>query len=517
MKLPENRFYWMGIVIFKDTGTLATHWFTTQIRLMKHLLSAKWISTAISCMPVVIVLHLLSMADSTAQPYDHKRANYWYFGRNSGVQFSGDSVQPMTNSAMNQLEGCATISDTAGNLLFYTNGIFVWNKFHLKMPNGNNLHGDWSSANSALIVPAPCTDNIYYIFTTPAFAGVSSGQSEMEYAVVDMNLWEGKGDVVSKNHVLMPTALEMLGGTRHANTRDYWVVGQATNTNTFHSFLVTGNGVSETPVLSPVGELIEVKDYEQAAISTLKFSPSGTRVAVTYYGSQKILLLDFDASSGELSNPLELPVFRAWSSAFSPSENVLYVETSGAVDQYDLSSPDSAAIMASELHVFQYGSNSGSLQLGPDQKIYATQYESEYLSVIRQPDVVGMGCDFVQQGVFLDGKVSLLGITNFVQSYFSREALSDPCAITSDETVAGRSITLFPNPMIDHINVSFPDPVPHVSIRMFNSAGQQVHHSIHASRHQVTISREALPAGIYLLECVLNHLHTYVEKVVVLE
>lgn len=40
---------------------------------------------------------------------------------------------------MESFEACASISDSAGNLLFYTNGEKVWNKNHEVMPNGEGL------------------------------------------------------------------------------------------------------------------------------------------------------------------------------------------------------------------------------------------------------------------------------------------------------------------------------------------------------------------------------------------
>ena len=46
----------------------------------------------------------------------------WYFGLGAGLDFSnGDPVQ-IPGGAMETFEGCAIVSDAAGNVVFYTNG-----------------------------------------------------------------------------------------------------------------------------------------------------------------------------------------------------------------------------------------------------------------------------------------------------------------------------------------------------------------------------------------------------------
>ncbi len=98
-------------------------------------------------------------------------ASNWYFGGNAGIHFdSNGNVTALTDGKLNTLEGCATISDTNGVLLFYTDGRTIYDRNHTIMPNGNygagtGLFGDPSSTQSAIIVPKPDYPNIYYIFT----------------------------------------------------------------------------------------------------------------------------------------------------------------------------------------------------------------------------------------------------------------------------------------------------------------------------------------------------------------
>ena len=103
-----------------------------------------------------------------------KQAANWYFGENAGLQFDLDNkrVNVVRDGQLNTREGCASISDDRGNLLFYTDGVTIWNKNHDIMPNGTGLHGDSSSAQSGIIVPNPEDPNIYYVFTVDNFIGI---------------------------------------------------------------------------------------------------------------------------------------------------------------------------------------------------------------------------------------------------------------------------------------------------------------------------------------------------------
>ncbi|MBP6391037.1 MAG: hypothetical protein KA175_09160 [Flavobacteriales bacterium] len=109
--------------------------------------------------------------------------NKWWFFGEAGVDFNGPQPIAYFNSAMDQTEGSASISDDQGNLLFYTDGVQVWNRNDQAMPNGSGLMGHSSSTQSALIVPRPSACGLYYIFTTYA----SCIGTPLHYSVVDMS------------------------------------------------------------------------------------------------------------------------------------------------------------------------------------------------------------------------------------------------------------------------------------------------------------------------------------------
>ena len=65
-----------------------------------------------------------------------QQGNNWYFGAYAGLTFNTNPPTALTNGSLLSEEGCATMSDAQGNLLFYTDGQTVYNKNHLAMPNG---------------------------------------------------------------------------------------------------------------------------------------------------------------------------------------------------------------------------------------------------------------------------------------------------------------------------------------------------------------------------------------------
>ena len=56
------------------------------------------------------------------------KINVWYFGYGAGVDFNSGLPVSITGGQINSAEGCASISDANGNILFYTDGVTVYNR-----------------------------------------------------------------------------------------------------------------------------------------------------------------------------------------------------------------------------------------------------------------------------------------------------------------------------------------------------------------------------------------------------
>ena len=88
-----------------------------------------------------------------SKAYSQKENYQWYFGNKAALNFATNPPGILNNSAMLAAEGCASVADSAGNLLFYTNGVNIWNKQHQIMANGNALYsGNPDASQSSIII-----------------------------------------------------------------------------------------------------------------------------------------------------------------------------------------------------------------------------------------------------------------------------------------------------------------------------------------------------------------------------
>ena len=265
-----------------------------------------------------------------------RQNNHWYFGYNSALQFSTGSPVPLTNSAMATSEGSATVSDRqTGDLLFYTNGLSIWNRNHVVMPNGSGLLGGsptlTSSTTAALIVPRPGNPNQYYVFT----ADEAFGPSGLRFNLVDMTLNGGLGDVVSgqKNVLVESDTYEKIAYAPRTSG-GYWLITQKVD-NVYCAWPITSVGIGAA-VVSIAGA------GTSNPSGWIKFSSDFTRMAsVNPFGG--VDLLGFDQSTGlfQSQDTLSIPCCGSvYGLEFSPSGRFLYVSSiAKGVYQFDLTAP----------------------------------------------------------------------------------------------------------------------------------------------------------------------------------
>ncbi len=355
-------------------------------------------------------LLLCGSLQSQPGPYSN-----WYFGNFAGITFNSGVPVALTNGALSTTEGVATISDNAGVLLFYTNGITVWDRTHNIMPNGNGLNGDISSTQSSIIVPVPNSTR-YYIFTSDADANIGTNFG-ICYTEVDLTGNGGLGVVTAnKNIPLHAPSSEKLCAVRHCNGVDIWVVSRDWGNNTFRSWLVTSAGIT---VFSWSITGTVVSGPSQSAYGQLKASQNGRKLLACYYGTaggglNKVELYDFNNQNGYVTNAMLVSTeIGAYGCEFSPAGNLIYAATNGGnLIQWDITSGNLATIQSTRTLIFAGGPFMGSLQLGPDSKIYIARNTTS-LSVINSPNVPGLGCGYSNLTVGLAGRISRMGLPNF--------------------------------------------------------------------------------------------------------
>lgn len=357
----------------------------------------------------------MGRSESVAQ----QESNHWYFGVQAGIDFSSGSPVSVSGGQTQQWEGVGSISDANGNFLFYTDGVSVWDKNHDVMPNGNGLDGDYSSTQSALVVPQPGNPGIFYVFTVDNEAGPDG----FRYSTVDMALNSGLGDVVDKNVLVYTPTTEKIGAVKHKNDEDIWIVTHEWNSNNFRSYLLSSSGLSSNPVTSSAGSIISGNMGN--TIGYLKFNPQRCKMVCAIFSSLFFELYDFDDETGIVSNALTFPANydRVYGMEFSPDGTKLYTATNGDpsnIWQYDITSGTVSGILATEYLVGSYSGlySLGALQLGPDNKIYCGRNGQPYLDVINNPNGSGSACDHISNGFALTSGTSQLGLPTFFESFF---------------------------------------------------------------------------------------------------
>jgi len=384
------------------------------------------------CRKHLLLLIVSSFFWTCALYAQNKQANNWYFGENAGITFNtpDGSPQAVFNGQIDQYEGCASMSDYNGNLLFYTDGRTVWNKEHEIMYNGENLNGHPSSSMSAMIVPWPGNPNLYYLFTVP-FWTASEG---LQYSIIDVSQQDGKGAVTgSKNIFLTGPVHEMVTSVSHSDGESVWVISHLWNSNSFVSYLIDSDSLHHQPVNCDIGLIHQ--GLSHYVTGYMKLSPQGNRLAICQSNDEVVQLFNFDAETALLSNPITIQRYMSndvYGLEFSPDGTKLYVSSFDNIGlnknvrlvQYDLSSNDSLTIVNSEyLLATDIFYSFGALQLGPDLKIYFTRAKKTFLGAINFPDSLGISCGYLDTAIILDDGTNThkgkLGLPAFIQSFFN--------------------------------------------------------------------------------------------------
>ncbi|WP_026966969.1 gliding motility-associated C-terminal domain-containing protein [Algoriphagus terrigena] len=373
--------------------------------------------------------------------------NIWYFGDGAGLDFNpdpNDSTAPTPRPIaerhpQNIPAGTTTISDQAGQVLFFTDGQKVWDLNGDLMANGDSIGGDNSASQSVIAVAVPQQPTLFYLFTTQASA---SGSNTVSFSMVDIKSENttGVGNVVTKNNFLFSPSTEQSAAFSGGDTT--WVMYHELGNNSFRAYPVSGNGIGQ-PVLSSVGS----SHGFNSGVGAMKFSPDGTKLAVTISegGCNKTEIFEFDQQTGELTEYARLDLGcdgDIYGLEFNQdSDRVLVSYRNGGpgveefiikeVENDDETAPScpacfgsattraqrEACILTTKKTVSGTSSlNLGALQIASDGQIYVAVVGDNRIGQIQ----VGSGCSgtstFNQDAVEPMPGTSNLGLPSFVQN-----------------------------------------------------------------------------------------------------
>ncbi|MFZ1611926.1 MAG: T9SS type A sorting domain-containing protein [Chitinophagales bacterium] len=487
-------------------------------------------------MKYFILLSIVAQLCSNAYPQG-RDAN-WVFGDSVGLYFGSDGSITSYPSVIKGFESQASISDSLGNLLFYTNGVNVWTYNHEVMSNGDGLEiGQifWEDMGSSItqgviILPTLKKPNEYYIFYI-AYSIIPIDNFGLRYSIVDMNLNSGMGEVISKNiSIYEGITTEKLSAIKHANGRDWWLIsrqrisGEPVDSLKFIKFLVSPNGI-DGPYYQSYGAQNEWSYLNLGYYGEMVFSPQGDKLA--YTAGTNLDIYDFDRCTGQLGHEktiYDIADQFTYGCAFSPDGNKIYVSTFQSDNLYQYCLNCEKEIDSTQELIYHVTGNYdiGQLELGPDNKIYFTTPYGEIpneiynvktmnLCVINNPNELGLACDVDTNTIYLGGERTLAGLPNMPNYNLGALAGSGCDTLTSViQSIENNHIQFYPNPAYEYIIISG-EINPNDIIKIYSADGRVVlHEKINTTNTKVDIS--TLPSGVYVIQISEDGWVKYSEK-----
>jgi hypothetical protein len=324
------------------------------------------------------ILCCMSIVKVPGQYYANQN-KIWAFGNNAGLDFNS-GVPVAIKTSISTAEGCASVSNAFGSLLFYTDGHCVYNKMGAIMPSGSSIvsFSTNSTAQGALIISVINHPNEYYLFSLEPEESSPVWGGNLFYSIIDMSLDGGFGDVSAMGVLLNDSLGEDMIAIA-GNHNNIWLVTHKQDTALFLTYDITSTGVG-IPIVSAAGSFSGNLCY---SLSMLKASPNRKKIAQCVYERGQcygIELYDFDASTGIISNCLSVDTLNdSYGIEFSPDNTKLYTVSSNAriLYQYNIALPTSMAIQASRTEIYNSAAGGGDLKLGPDGKIYIKNVHSK--------------------------------------------------------------------------------------------------------------------------------------------
>ena len=376
---------------------------------------------------------------------------------NHFVLAGGDIVSFNTGAPVSQVqsadppfgayEGLSCISDANGNLVLYCDANTVFNGAHEPIVGGMN--GGISSSQAALILPHPGNEQLYYVITTDDVGGSHGGQ--MQYALIDMSMNGGAGGALGTNQMLMSQSSEKLTATALCDGSGYWVIGQTLLGQEYHAFRLDASGLNTTPVISPSGTFLN-----WGALGCMRASPKGDFIASAYYHNETgVQLRRFDNSTGVVSGFTDLGTIGntgQYGVEFSADGSKLYAANLDefnyslhTIHQWDLTSGIPTLVINSATQVAS-GSGSGtmgSIQHGPDGRIYVLRDGKPWFDAIADPNEAGLACNYIEAAVQLNTVTFGYGISNLAPSLGAASAPSiyGPTQVCADAGITAYTLS----------------------------------------------------------------------------
>lgn len=408
--------------------------------------------------------------------------NNWAFGEKSGLTFNTNPTSLISTSIGQDTFGGETLtsssySDCDGKLIVYGHRSQLWNKNHKPMLNGTfGLPG--SSIQFSPIIPKPNSNRYLYFFYKDFYS--NENKSKLFYAIIDMSLDNGLGEVIIKDKLLDSSDACNINNnftyTFHQNKRDIWVIC-SNSSKIAKSFLLTDTGIIHQPIINnnicsfdgfesrqggPAYNSVYSSEGNDALLGHFKMTHDGKNLIVSGIDSSTTkagpcLIYDFDNRTGILSNqktllqfsdinPTSITYFKGnfFFCEISPNDSIIYFSN---IFYYALPPFYNQEYRSVILQVNRFtmsktlvktiqGGVNTSLQIGPDGKIYTISAINNNFNIacINKPNLIGTKSEFKN---IISGSPALFTFNfpyvyqPYYKLYFTSNLQTNPCADTA--------------------------------------------------------------------------------------
>jgi hypothetical protein len=358
-------------------------------------------------------IFIFSNSSIIAQKYDYNwTLGDWFDGE--GHNIINFETNPPTiytkNTKMYFATNVMSASDSIGNLIFYSNGLYIRNRKDSLMKGSEdfnypdyiilrkhlvlNFGCDASILNNMFFIPVPKKNNEYIIFHK-SFELINKFHIQnLYFTTIDMTLDNGNGEVTSIN-VRLRQNIDGMALTKHANGEDWWLITCDYLSDEFFVYQIDSSGIS-MPLIYKTGPKMDYfyPDVREmlASFTLLNISPDGKTICrnKTDIG---MFFYEFNRETGEVQFKHKNEDFAYGSVAFSHDSKYIYKEQwyDNKIIQYDIEKNELFSFGFYD--IFNY-------RLAPDNKIYfscgpfvSSPEFLNYLCYINRPELPAIATD----------------------------------------------------------------------------------------------------------------------------
>lgn len=239
-----------------------------------------------------------------ASSQEVSRANWFFGNNNNSIQFTRPLLNAERITLPNSLGtggGAVATDPIKGQVLFYTDGINVYNQEDQLLNAGNPLNGSTTRNQGTVICHDPADpdgDNSRILIFTVNNAGIISKSAfdknnsfnsafplPADGAMAEINQTAGlPTTILSEGMVIIPNQAQ----------NGFWLLTHNTGSNTFNVTSIDNTGINTLPVVTIAGS--------PSSVNNLAYHSATNRIAVSPGTGEDIMLLDIDVATGVLTN-----------------------------------------------------------------------------------------------------------------------------------------------------------------------------------------------------------------------